>query len=403
MSCVHNFLLISALLGLSFACISKDPDACLNTPQLIASRGYLAEEHEIVTKDGYILTCFRIVNPLRNVTRRPVILQHGLMSSSRDWLMAAPGGNADESPDQKGGNIGFELAKAGHDVWLSNTRGNTYSMKHISRSRWSSKFWQFSYSDFAKYDVPAVVDYVLNITGRDSVAYVGHSQGTVMMWGTLATYEKYNKVVKPIIQMAPSFGWKHMMPELRAIMKSPLVPLLLGAIDGPFSERNPLTVYMETLICRDVKPACLAYMALVSGSDPEQINGSRSDVYMYGVPAGTSIKNIRHFRQVFVNDFFGEYDYGWWGNVQRYGQSRPPKFDMNKITSPNIALFCGANDRLAPPADVDILRSQLPVKPILDYTIPWKKWNHFDFLIARDINKFIIKPMLDLMAKYEEP
>lgn len=389
-------------MGTAWSCLSKDPDACLMTAELIESRGFLAEVHEIVTKDGYILTCFRIVNPGVSSAKRPVILQHGLFSSSRDWLVASPDGYAEDRSDKMGNNIGFELARAGHDVWLSNTRGNTYSTKHISRSRWSTKFWQFSYSDMAKYDVPAVVDYIMNMTGHDSVGYVGHSQGTIMMWGTLATYEKYNKVVKPVIQLAPSFGWKHMPLPLTALMKSPLVPILLGAIDGPMSEKNKLVSYMEAMICKDVKPACLFAMALIVGSDADQINMTRLDTLLYGVPAGSSIKNIRHFHQMFASGgFFGEYDYGRKKNMKMYGQPSPPPFDMGKITNPNIALFCGANDKLASPPDVDILRSQLKVQLLKDYTIPYDKWNHFDFLVGKDANKYVIKPMLDLLARYE--
>ena len=381
--------------------MSKDPDACLLTAELIESRGFLSEEHDITTKDGYILTCFRIVNPDNSSKKRPVILQHGLFSSSRDWLMASPDGYATDTSNKTGNNIGFELARAGHDVWLSNTRGNTYSLKHVSRSRWSAQFWQFSYSDMAKYDVPAVIDYVLNMTGEETVAYVGHSQGTFMMWGTLSLFEEYNKVVKPIVMLAPSFGFKNMPLVLRALMNSPLVPLLLGPIDGPFSESSRLVSYMETMMCKDVRPACLLYMALIAGSDPAQINTTRLDVYMYGIPAGTSIKNIRHLRQAVARGFYGEYDYGWTKNMDMYGQPSPPAFDLNKITSPNIALFCGKNDKLASPPDVDVLRSTLPVKLLMDYTIPYEKWNHFDFLIAQDINKYVIKPMLDLLDRYE--
>lgn len=381
--------------------MSKDPDACLMTAEMIESRGFLSETHEIITQDGYILTCFRIVNPNTNSKKRPVILQHGLFSSSRDWLIASPDGYANDTSDKIGNNIGFELARAGHDVWLSNTRGNTYSMKHVSHSRWSTEFWKFSYSDFAKYDVPAVVDYVLNATGRESVGYVGHSQGTYMMWGTLATYEKYNKVVKPIIQLAPSFGFKHLPALLRTVMNSPMVPVLLGAVDGPFSPSSKFTSYLEAMICKEVKPACLLYMALLTGTDTAQINQTRLDVYMYGIPAGTSIKNVRHFRQTIVKGFFGEYDYGSKMNMKKYGQKNPPAFDMNKITNQNIALFCGNNDKLASPPDVDVLRARLPVKPVMDYTIPYQKWNHFDFLIGIDNNKYVIKPMLDLLSRYE--
>lgn len=396
-----TIIFFASVISSAICCFSKDPDACLSTSELIESRGFLSEDHEIITQDGYILTCFRIVHPDIVPNKRPVILQHGLFSSSRDFLVASPDGYANDKSNKTGNNIGFELARAGHDVWLSNSRGNTYSLKHVSRSRWSAKFWQFSFADMAKYDVPAVIDYVINITGHESVAYVGHSQGTVMMWGTLATYEKYNKIVKPIIQMAPSFGFKHMPAPLSAVMKSPLVPLLLGPFDGPFSESSPLTTFMESIMCKEVRPACLLYLALVAGSDIGQINTTRLDVYFYGIPAGSSIKNIRHFHQVFTRDTFGEYDYGRRKNMQIYGQEDPPAFDVGKITNPNIALFCGKNDLLASPPDVDILRSRLGVKPIMDYTIPYEKWNHFDFLIAKDTNKYVIKPMLDLLTKYE--
>lgn len=44
------------------------------------------------------------------------------------------------------------------DVWLGNNRGNKYSGKHMKLTRNDDEFWNFSLDDFARKDVPAMVD-----------------------------------------------------------------------------------------------------------------------------------------------------------------------------------------------------------------------------------------------------
>jgi hypothetical protein len=66
-------------------------------------------------------------------------------------------------------------AQAGHDVWLANSRGNTYSRRHTNLNPdEDSEFWNFSWEEIGKYDVPAVIDYILEISSYEKVTYIGH-------------------------------------------------------------------------------------------------------------------------------------------------------------------------------------------------------------------------------------
>ena len=61
-------------------------------PILIANAGYPVEVHQVVTDDGYILEMHRIPfgkrSPLEpGVVKPAVYLQHGLTTSSADWVM----------------------------------------------------------------------------------------------------------------------------------------------------------------------------------------------------------------------------------------------------------------------------------------------------------------------------
>ena len=93
-------------------------------------------------------------------------MQHGLFSSAYCWIS----NYAETSP-------AFVAARAGYDVWLGNSRGNTFSRKHIKYDPDVDRadFWDFTWFDMGKYDVPAVIDYIQSKTGGQKVAYAGHS------------------------------------------------------------------------------------------------------------------------------------------------------------------------------------------------------------------------------------
>ena len=117
----------------------------------------------MITEDGYILAVYRIpgLQEQRNIDDLPdntlekpaVLFQHGILDSANAWVMHY----TDVAP-------AFVAARAGYDVWLNNSRGNTYSRRHVSLDPELDKeeFWAFSWPEMGKYDTPAVVDYILD-------------------------------------------------------------------------------------------------------------------------------------------------------------------------------------------------------------------------------------------------
>lgn len=144
--------------------------------------------------DGYNLTLFRIKSPLGNTATHPppVLMMHGLWSSADCWVINGPTHA-----------LAFNLADQGYDVWLGNVRGTPYSKKHISISNKSSKFWRFTINEVGTHDLPAIIDYVLQVTQQTSLHYVGHSQGCMILLILLSTQPHYNSKIRSTNFLAP--------------------------------------------------------------------------------------------------------------------------------------------------------------------------------------------------------
>eukprot|EP00121_Abeoforma_whisleri_P007547 Awhi_evm1s6895 len=60
-----------------------------NTSEIIGISGYPCETHHVTTKDGYILTHFRMPQPEGIAPRGTILLAHGILDSSDAWVLNA--------------------------------------------------------------------------------------------------------------------------------------------------------------------------------------------------------------------------------------------------------------------------------------------------------------------------
>uniref|UniRef100_A0A8B7WGU0 Lipase member K-like n=1 Tax=Castor canadensis TaxID=51338 RepID=A0A8B7WGU0_CASCN len=121
-----------------------------------------------------------------------VYLQHGLIASASNWICNLPNNS-----------LAFLLAYNGYDVWLGNSRGNTWSRKHLKLSPKSPEYWAFSLDEMAKYDLPATINLIIEKTGQERLYYVGHSQGTTIAFIAFSTNPELAKRIKIFFALAP--------------------------------------------------------------------------------------------------------------------------------------------------------------------------------------------------------
>jgi len=95
------------------------------------------------------------------------------------------------------------LADAGYDVWLGNYRGNTYSRGHCHLTDEDFDYWKFSWDQMAEFDLPASIDYVIDVTGQEKIHFVGHSMGTTTFMAMVNSRPEYADKILMANLLAP--------------------------------------------------------------------------------------------------------------------------------------------------------------------------------------------------------
>ncbi|XP_037352452.1 lipase member J isoform X3 [Talpa occidentalis] len=336
---------------------SVNPEANMNISEIISYWGYPDEKYDVITKDGYILGLYRI--------------PYGKTKS-------------------------FNNTDAGYDVWIGNSRGTTWSRKHIYLETNSKEFWAFSFDEMAKYDLPAFIDFIINRTGQKEIFYVGHSQGTTIAFITFSTMPKIAERIKIFFALAPVFSIKY--------LKSPLVKMayklqsVFKAFTGnkDFLSNTSSKRFIGSKLCplKIFGVLCREFLFMIYGYDTKNLNMSRLDVYMSQNPAGTSVQNILHWSQLFTSRQLKAFDWGSPAqNLAHFHQTESPVYNVSNMNV-STATWNGNNDYLADPEDVRVLLSEI-TRHIYHKTISY--YNHLDFLFGLDVYDKVYREIIDIM------
>ncbi|XP_034830993.1 lipase 3-like [Maniola hyperantus] len=370
-----------------------NPDLSLSVPSIIARHGYSCETHTVVSQE-YMLSVHRIPRSKRgeHTPRNTVILQHGLFASSADWIL--------NGPDRA---LAYVLADAGYDVWMPNIRGNRYSKEHAVLKSDSKSFWNFSWHDVARYDLPAVIDHVAKLKGEEAkITYIGHSMGTTVLFAMLSLRPEYNDRLAAGFALAPVAFLSDVRSPVKAL--APIasnvayMEMLYGSHE--FIPKHSVLGKMASSCDADDVDAlvCKNVIFYICGYNEKQFNKTLLPVFLANLGTGTSWKTAVHFAQeILAGERFQQFDYGKTDNLKVYGAEQPPEYDLGEITLP-IKLFWAENDLLSSEKDVRLLYERLPSTTEM-YKVPDPGFNHLDYLWAIDAPTLVNDEVLKSLDK----
>ncbi|XP_023311169.1 lipase 1-like [Anoplophora glabripennis] len=356
----------------------ENTDSELNVTQIIRKWGFNAEEHYNRTEDGYEILIVRSYSKITRST--PIVIGHGIYMNSLAFV------------DTGKKSLTYILNKLGYDVWLINFRGTRYSSNHDNLTTNDTEYWKFSFHEMGVYDLRETLNVVFKVTRQKSI-YIGYSMGSTISYVFASTYpEEAFQLLKGIISLAPvaylnniksvlRYGapyWPMIKPPVQFIWKGKVLPRKKHT--GKFCSKNPTKMY----ICEFIKVP-------IFGDDFDQMDPLYRPVTNILNPDTIGINVVTHFDQIIISGKFQQMDHRK-GNEVLYGTSTPPLYQLSNINVP-VSLFVGLNDWVATRKNAEQLcRELINTKCNIRY-IDHKKWNHGDFVTAKDIKPLLNDPV----------
>lgn len=341
--------------------------------------GYEIDDHVITTEDGYVL-CLHRIAPKREGS--PVVyLHHGLLMCSDVWCVRI----------KKDRNIPFLLHDLGFDVWMGNNRGNKYSTKHIHLKQDASEFWDFSIDEFARYDIPNSIDYVLDYTGAKDLTYIGFSQGSAQAFAALSINPSLNKKVNLVIALAPAMtptGLHHNVVDTLIKASPNIMSLIFGKKDLLPTASFWQHICYPPLYCQ-VIDLCVAQLFNWRNKNIAFDDKIAAFAHLY---SPTSVKSVVHWFQIMRNASFQMFEEGVSITNTFSKPYRPSSFPTKTNIKVPIKLIYGTIDSLV---DIGEMTKLLPTKTT--EAIPVPNHEHLDIIWGDQIEELVFPHIFKLL------
>jgi len=266
------------------------------------------EIHYVRTADGWSIALHR-VKPRKKVKGlSPVILCHGL------------GANHFNLDLNERYSVAAMLAENGYDCFLIDLR----SIGDSARQRlFANGKWDVCFDDFVFKDIPAAIDYVLDLCNAKKVHWVGHSMGGMVAYA-FSQFDTVKKV-RSVLAIASPGDWKPLRPTFAPVLfLSPVLRLF------PVIHNSLFTKFSAPLVPYDKKSPLTRAIYIRENMDPEVLRSAAVNL-VDNLPTKLLMQFAGWMK---LNGFFSNEGYNY-------------KTNMGKITVP-FCFFTGESDFFAP-------------------------------------------------------
>ena len=356
--------------------------------------GLNLEEIEVITEDRYINTVWRLTSQDQlNRNGKSAILQHGLLDGGFTWLILEQD------------SLAKKLCDEGYTLYLPYMRGSQFSRSHLDYdSSLNSDYWEFSFDQMAEYDLPAVVNYIKQRDNVEKIYYIGHSQGTLIFFlAYMNDPEFLEKNIKkfvalgtvPNVNNAPHF-------LIKLFEKSNILDLI--PVKNFLSFPKEIGQILVPFCTSKAKYLCNTILSLSFGGieDTRRIDYERlgKNIFLYE-PGGTSLRNMKHWIQIYKAKRVQKYDYGdIFSNLIHYGRVTPPVYDLNKMKKYSIPslMTISDSDPFANPQDTLDFVDNIENKNIVEI-LSLHNYNHIDYFWADSAIEEIFPKVVDFFEE----
>ncbi|KAG7807811.1 hypothetical protein KL921_004106 [Ogataea angusta] len=336
-------------------------------------------EYRIVTKDGFVITLQRIVDPNVPPSGPPVLLLHGLLQSSGSFVTSGYK------------SLSYLLVRNGYDVWLGNNRCG-FHPQHTSLNPNDPKMWDWDLTEMTRYDVPCMIDEILHSTGKSKVTLIGHSQGTAQIVMLLSSeFEMgYEDKISKCVLLAPAIFGGSLLNSKGFIRFIKLLPNWLYDSFFGINSFMPIMMALRRIIVTTPVFGFLSY-AMFS--------------FLFDWTDYLWDKSLRPYHFIFSPVYISAKLMKWWlskhhGQGFQMGESiLKEEREWFSGKTPPLFLVIGEQDRLVD-GDLFVRHLQLnepEMRGRFDH-IKIKHYSHLDVLWSDDLLEVLGKPLLDFLA-----
>ena len=377
---ISLFLLIVSLISIAIS----STDLSTYYKEFIQNNGYELEEHNVTTNDDYILSLWHLVP--KNSTTKVAYFQHGLSDTA--WCFFQLGSKS----------LPFLLMEEGYDVWLGNSRGSLFSLKHKSKDPKDpdSGFFNFTMEDHVKYDLPATIEYIKSKTGQKTMSYIAHSQGSTIFF---MLYMSNSQLVESSIDHFASVGTVFNIVHATYFPLKLLDPLY--KILETLNKNRPVLVFGDKLrlllgnFCKHLPSVCEVLIEHAASIKPtKRVDYTTIYNYLYYHPGGTSNSNLLHWSQIHTLKKLVHYN----PNFSKEKTAIP--YDSNVLKNWKVKALVARSDMdsFSSYDDVteliDLVNNETILK-VLDIT----NYGHLDVLAAESAYSDVYIPIINFLKE----